>query len=314
MQQIINKNAAKNSSLNKKANILHLPEGLNIIKTMSFVDCQFQEVIIPHSVMEIQERAFRWCNRLKKVTILNQDTKVAIGAFYECGNIEEIIYGNCNASDKLFHLIGKPFLVQHVEISANLNHTLCYTFTQLTTLCAQGNSNAMFILANWFERWSNKSNASLFYIRAANYWRYRAYRKGNKEAVKWFNQYFADYPMQQLESIISESSDHRRFDYHHNIPGKLLNDLGLSFFDSEREYDIKQFEDEEIVEVSAFAEYVGPDEDGFGEEYNYDWWFLDENMQPIPGIGKIHAEVKETDQEQFQEMRAKAIATIRQKL
>ena len=168
----------------KKSGTLHLNEHLEIIKTMSFVNSKFQEVIVPYSVTEIQERAFRWCHRLKKVTILNQDTKVAIGAFYECRNIEEIIYGNCNASDKLFHLIGKPFLVQHVEISANLNHTLCYTFTQLTTLCAQGNSNAMFILANWFERWSNKSNASLFYIRAANYWRYRAYRKGNKEAVK----------------------------------------------------------------------------------------------------------------------------------
>ena len=273
----------------------------------------FREVIIPNSVKEIQERAFRWCNRLKKVTILNQDTKVATCAFCECENIEEIVYGNCHASDTLLHLIGKPFLIQHIESSANLNHTSSYTFKQLTTLCAQGDSNAMFILANWFEKWSHNPNSSLFYIRAANYWRYRAYRKGNKGAEQWFNQYFADYPMQQLESIISESSDHRRFNYNHNIPGKLLNDLGFDFFDSEREYDIKQFEGEKIVEVSAFADYEGSDEDGFGEEYNYDWWFLDENMQPIPGIKPLHAEVKETDQEQFQNMRAKAIATIRQK-
>ena len=314
MQQMINKNATKNSSLNKKVNILYLPEGLNIIKTMSFVDCQFQEVIIPYSVIEIQERAFHWCHRLKKVTILNQDTKVAIGAFYECRNVEEIIYGNGNASDTLFHLIGKPFLVQHVDIPANLNHTSCYTFKKLVTLCAQGDSNAMFTLANWFERWSNKSNASLFYIRAANYWRYRAYCKGNEEAAKWFSKYFDDYPMKQLESIISESSDHRKFDYHHNIPGKFLNDLGFDFFDPQRKYDVRQFEGEKIVEVSAFADYEGPDEDGFGEEYYYDWWFLDENMQPIPGIKRIRAEVKETDQEQFQEMRAKAIATVRQRL
>ena len=66
--------------------------------------------------------------------------------------------------------------------------------------------------------------------------------------------------------------------------------------------------------MSAFAYYEGPDEDGFGEEYNYDWWFLDENMQLISGINRICAEVKETEQEYFQSMRAKAIATVRQKL
>lgn len=312
MQQMTNKNTVRDSS--RKKSKKKLRKGLKIIKTMSFVGKDFKEIVIPYSVIEIQERAFRWCERLKKVTILNPDTKVAIGAFYQCEKLKSIKYGNCNTSDKLFHLIGKPFLVQHIDIPANFNHTSDKEFERLTSLCAKGDANAMYDLSNWFEKWSHNPNSSLFYIRAANYWRYRAYRKGNKGAEQWFNQYFADYPMQQLESIISESSDHRRFNYNHNIPGKLLNDLGFDFFDSEREYDIKQFEGEKIVEVSAFADYEGPDEDGFGEEYNYDWWFLDENMQPIPGIKPLRAEVKETDQEQFQEMRAKAIATVRQKL
>ena len=193
MQKMNNKNTGRNSSKKiskKKSNILHLPEGLKIIKTVSFVGSKFQEVIIPYSVIEIQERAFRWCERLKKVKILNPDTKVAIGAFYQCENLKEIEYGNYHTSDTLFHLIGKPFLVQNIETLANLNHTNDPEFEKLTSRCAQGDANAMNDLSDWFEKWSKIANASLFYIRAANYWRYRSYRKGNKNASSGLSNIF----------------------------------------------------------------------------------------------------------------------------
>lgn len=212
------------------------------------------------------------------------------------------------------NLTKKTFLVQHIETPANFNHANDKKFKQLTAECAKGNADAMYALADWFEKMSHRWFASKFYVRAANYWRYRAFLKGQKYAVLWFERYFAEHPDEQLESIISESSDHRgKYDYHHDIPGKLLNDLGFDFFDPNRKYDIRKLEHEDIVEVSAFASYEGPDEDGFGDEWNYDWWFLDENMQPIPGIKKLYGEVKEIDDDQFRQARAKAAQIIKQR-
>ncbi len=206
----------------------------------------------------------------------------------------------------------KPFLIQHIETSANFNHVTDKNFKQLTAGCAKGDADAMNALANWFGKLSRKWFASKFYDRAANYWRYRAYRKGQAEAVAWFKRYFAEHPGEQLESIISECSDHRgKYDFHHNILGKLLNDLGFDFFDANRKYDIRKLDYENIVEVSAFADYEGSDEDGFGDEWNYDWWFMNENMQPIPGIKKLYGEVKEIDDEQFRQARAKAVEILK---
>ena len=237
---------------NKRLETLHLPEGLEIIEGMSFIECGLREITIPYSVREIGEKAFNWCKKLEKVTILNPNTKVGINAFYECFNIKEINYGNLTDSDKIFHMKGQPFLIQHLETSANLKHTEDSEFKRLTARCAKGDANAMNDLANWFEQWSHKSKASRFYIRAANYWRYRAYCKGNAEATKWFKKYFSDYPGKHLDSILFENNNHRANIYEHLIPGKLLNDLGFEFFDPKREYEIKQFEGEEIVEVSSY--------------------------------------------------------------
>lgn len=38
-----------------------------------------------------------------------------------------------------------------------------------------------------------------------------------------------------------------------------------------------------IIKVTAYAGSDTPDEDGFGREEYYDWWYLDENLQKIPG-------------------------------
>ncbi|MFQ9892579.1 MAG: hypothetical protein ACLRWH_05330 [Emergencia sp.] len=107
--------------------------------------------------------------------------------------------------------------------------------------------------------------------------------------MKWFQRFFAEHPGEQLESILFESSDHRAEYYSYSIPGKMLNDLGFAFFSPGRNYEIKQFEGEDLVTASAFESHEPPDEDGFGAEDNYDWWFLDENMQLIPGVESVNA-------------------------
>ena len=298
----------------KELEILHLPEGLETIERMAFITCGIREITIPRSVREIGKSAFCRCKELEKVTILNPGTKVAFNAFDGCSNIKEIHYGELFETDKIRHLKGLPFLIQHTESPANFDHRSDADFIWLTGQCARGNSDAMNRLADWFESVSRREGASPFYLRAANYWRYRAYRRGNPQAVKWFNRYFKEHPGEPLESVLCENSDHATGWYTYSIPGRLLNDLGFDFFDPDRVYEIQQSEEDDIAEVSAYESEDGPDEDGFGYEEYYDWWFLDENLQPIPGVNKLNASTRERNcMRQFKEERAKTEEIIKQR-
>ncbi len=188
--------------------------------------------------------------------------------------------------DEVLHEQGQPFLTHHIEDVANLNHKKNPAFRRLTVLCAVGNGYMMYHLAEFFERYSRIKGASPFYVRASNYWRYRAYLKGYKLAVKWFTNFFAEHPGEQLESIL--------YEYpvagfgSHEITGTMLNDLGFWFFDSERTYYFKSCQNDVVIVVGSYESYDSGDNDGFGREDYYDWWFLDENMQSIPNVCKIN--------------------------
>lgn len=294
----------------KKLTHLCLPEGLEKIENMAFIECGLQEITIPYSVREIGKGAFCRCEHLKKVTILNPAAKVAFGAFAGCYNLETIQYGELSDTDEILHLMGYMFLNQNLEDSANLHHTIDPRFIFLTARCAKGDSDAMYSFAVFFEQYSLKKNASAFYIRAANYWRYRAYQKKNAKAVMWFKQYFSEHPGECLESILYENNDEI---YSNAVPGKMLNDLGFLFFDPRRKYNIWQYGNEGLVEASAFYRYDGPDETGFGAEDNDEWWFLDENMQPIPGVRSLIAESRERNHSFFQDERNKALEIIQKR-
>ena len=293
---------------------LRLPDGLEKIERMAFIKCGIREIVFPRSVREIGNEAFWRCEQLEKVVIPNPETKVAFNAFGGCVNLRVIEYDDLNATDRIFHLKGQPFLIRRLEDHANLRHRTDPEFVRLTARCAQGDGDAMEELANWFEKLSRLPEASRFYLRASNYWRYRAYVTGNDEASDWFTRYFLSHPGEPLESILNESCDHNAGWYTYSVPGGLLNDLGYSFFDPQREYEIKSFEEDDVVEVSAYESSDDPDEDGFGAEDYYDWWFLDENMQEIPGVKSVNASMRERDYlNDFKNERSKAEAILKQR-
>lgn len=290
---------------------VHLPEGLEEIRQLAFIQCGIREVLIPSTVKEICKNAFWRCEKLKRITLRNPDVKIGYGAFDS--NDVEIRCEGLWESDKIFHMKGQPFLTQQMDEAANLHHQSEVEFLSLTALCAKGNAHAMNALADWFASYAENPAASRFYLRAANYWRYRAYCNGDPKAAKWMEAYFAEHPHEHLESLLYESSDHQCEYYSHNISGRLLNDLGYSFFDPERDYEIKLFEDEDVVQVSAYESYYGPDEDGFGAETYYDFWFLDKNLQPIPGVERVNSTLRETQYRHFQDELAKAKAYLKQR-
>ena len=69
-----------------------------------------------------------------------------------------------------------------------------------------------------------------------------------------------------------------------------------------------------MVEVSSWSSTEGPDSDGFGMEECYDWWYLDENLNELPGVGYVHDFSrldKQNNEEKFQKLHNAAAASIR---
>ena len=41
--------------------------------------------------------------------------------------------------------------------------------------------------------------------------------------------------------------------------------------------------------MSAYAGSSDPDDDGFGSENYYDWWYMTENLAMVPDSGCVHS-------------------------
>lgn len=88
--------------------------------------------------------------------------------------------------------------------------------------------------------------------------------------------------------------------------GRYLNYCGFLFFNPERDYTLGtrwRREHYSLVEVNSWCGDDGPDEDGFGREEYYDWWYLDGNLREIEGVDMIHSySHRDSCLKKFQEM------------
>ena len=58
-------------------------------------------------------------------------------------------------------------------------------------------------------------------------------------------------------------------------------------------------------------EYNGPDSDGFGAEWIYDYWYVDENLTKIPGLEIL--EKATFSEARYGEYREKALQLLKKK-
>ena len=276
--RIIGTNAFNNASLEE---VLTLPSGIEIIEGDAFKGCTtMKKVIVPKSVKLIQRRAFICCEDLETVELLSPETHVEDEAFYHCSALKAVRQEG-RSPDSALHVMGKSLLEPHPENEANLYHVEEERFVQLVRRCTRGNAGAMNAMAEFFDEWAHREGASPFYMRASNYWRYRAYCKRNTKAVRWFNQWFKENsPDKKLESILAEN-DYERNCFSCDYKGSMLIALGLPFFDPLEEYAISYLEGGKIIEVCRFYDDY-PSDDGYGAEEYYYFWYLDENFQEIP--------------------------------
>lgn len=269
---------------------LRLPDSLRQIEDWAFYGCGMTELTIPTSVQSVGTCAFMNCGALKRVRILNPRAIIRSGAFSDCRALERIEWAGNRTTIDYCHLLGIPFMAAGGRLpEANLPHIGEARFKRLTELCAEGRADPMEALAEWFEAWSRKPGASDFYRRAANFWHFRAYARRQPQAVEWMEAWLTGHPNEHLPSLLYEDIELRRGLNAGSASGRMLNDLGFAFFDPERSYHLRTIAGTGVVEASAYESEDGPDEDGFGREDYYDWWYLDDNLQPIPGVRMMHS-------------------------
>lgn len=184
-------------------------------------------------------------------------------------------------------------------------------FQAIAGQCGAGRVEAMEEMSAFFDAKHQADPETAFYRLAANFWRYRAYEQGSGEAKRWLENWLKASSDRRLPSVLLSEELSGVAD------GLGLNALGFLFFTPDKEYDLAGRDADGVVEVSAYAGEDDPDEDGFGREIRYDWWYLDDNLCPVPGadcLRGISNISKRANKKRFQEIHdivAQAVARQR---
>ena len=282
-----------------------LPKDLEVLECRTFIDCGLQRITIPETVKRIESGAFHGCKFLKDVYVLGENTQIEMGAFPQSAKELQIHLPKDLRIDEQLHLRGITFLRQvRVEMPEE-RHWERADFIQSAKCCSSGDAEAMWSFGNYLLGLGSHP----FYECAANFWRYRACQKGHAAAQRWFLRWVEEHPGKAMASTMNETMSGY-------FEGKVLKGMGFLFFDPERGYSIERPDPEGVVEVSSWCDEDGPDEDGFGREEYYDWWYLDGQLNALPGVGYIHDyshRDKRNHKEKFRALHDAAAAAIRNK-
>ena len=280
-----------------------LPKGMEVLEHRTFIDCGIQRITIPETVKRIESGAFYGCKSLKDIYVLGEDTEIKMGAFPRSAKDLRIHLQKDLRFDEQLHLRGITFLQQvRIEMPEE-RHWEAADFIMQAQYCTSGDADAMWSFGNYLLSLGEHP----FYERAANFWRYRAFQKCHVAAQSWFLRWVEEHPGKAMASTMDETMS-GYFD------GNILNGMGFLFFDSERSYSIGRPDSDGVVEVSSWCGEDGPDEDGFGREEYYDWWYLDEQLNALPGVGYIHNFShldKRNNEEKFHSLHNAAATAIR---
>lgn len=241
-----------------------LPEGLQIIRERAFIDCELESVSFPGGIKRIESGAFYNCKKLKNIAGLQKSDPVEY-------------------ADEFWRIQGKRLTVTYGTDQPQIRHWDEPEFQNIARKCAEGDSAAMYEMVEYFHHKSLEYPDTVFYVRTANFWLYRSYQYGNQEAklalTKWINAH----PGEQLRTPKLSNR------LEGTMGGYMLNAIGFLDFKEDREYTLHGVDEEGLVLVDSYESEDGPDEDGFGCETYYDWWFFDDCLNSIPEIPFLHS-------------------------
>ena len=241
-----------------------LPEGLQVIRERAFIACGLESVSLPKSIKHIEAGAFYDCEKLKDVTGLQKSDLVEY-------------------ADEFWRIQGKRLTMPCGTDQPQIRHWDESEFQSIARRCAEADASAMYQMKEYFHHKSLQYPDVTFYARAANFWLYRAYQYGNQEAKMFLAKWTDAHPGQRLRTVRLSNS------LGGTLQGYLLNAMGFLDFEEEREYTLHCVDKEGLVLVDSYESEDGPDEDGYGSEIYYDWWFVDDCLNFIPGAPLLHS-------------------------
>lgn len=257
-----------------------VPEGVRKIASWAFLELpNLREVTLPEGLEQIDKLAFLECG-LRGVTI-PAGTWVEPFAFKNCKDLARIAPAGISdpvAAETLVQRAqGHSFLrAQWVPLPSDA-YWRKPEFRALTDACVRDNPSGAEAMIRFFEARAAARPDAPFFALAANFWRYRAYERGSRDAAEWLAAWLRGHPGERLPSpYLAETLSGA-------LSGRALNALGFPFFDPEREYALGGLARDGVVEISSYASEDGPDEDGYGSEIYYDWWYMGSDLRPIPG-------------------------------
>lgn len=264
-----------------------VPEGVRRIGSRAFFGLsRLKRIRLPKSLERIDGLAFVECG-IESVTLPRGVEKLGTNAFFKCGALKSICFEDgfdpVRAAVLGQMTVGISFLMPvRCQPPRSDPYWSGREFRALAEKCAAGDREAMEQMAGFFEEKSKAAPEEFFYSGAANFWGLRAYENGSRVQKKRLEDYIKTAPGKRLPSACLNEA------MQGTANGEALNALGFMFFDPGREYSLGGLDDNGVVEASSYDSEDGPDGDGFGRETFYDWWYLDGDLRPIPGVECLH--------------------------
>lgn len=303
-----------------KLRSVRLPAGLEKLENFTFEDCKgLEEAEIPAGVKEIGMFAFKNCKKLRRVILHEGLESIGCDAFASCENLGQIhlpatltsislgAFSGCAALKEVTLPSGLTELRENAFAGCPITEIVIpHGITQLQQGVFAGCKELRRVVipesVTTVSRYAFTGCAQLSQVECKD--------------VQPFAAALLDTPF--YACLQSDAHEKKRLPLHlvGSRSGKTLNDLGYSFFDPEREYNIGLPGEDGVVEVTSYAGEDGPDEDGFGREIYFDRWLLDESLEPIPGIpmwpGYSNIDMR-CHAEEWKTLRRQAAATVSQR-
>jgi len=259
----------------------------------AFRDSGLTEVIIPDSVKTVERGVFANCRALVSAVWGTGEKRVPSECFRDCISLRHVTLPP-TLETIAFHAFCGCTALEEIELPASLTSLAAYAFDGCTglqrivipegvtelkegTFCSCSSLREV-ILPESVTTISPYAFSGCCSLQSIIHPRVDDFEKALSDTPFWKIRY----PDRQLplRLPLEVTGTHM---------GEWLREKGYDFFKPGREYAIRLPDENGVVEVSSWCGDDGPDEDGYGREEYYDWWLLDEALQPVPGIRMFHS-------------------------